>query len=92
MPTANKYISALAVELGTMSMATVIFVLDMSWICGTTLSSNDVEIAVANNGFEKTIGNVHVFKLPLEPQFSEKYFPPCLYADCYVIIGRLRKL
>ena len=21
-----------------------------------------------------------------------KAFPPCLYADCYVIIGRLRKL
>ena len=81
MPTANKYISALTVASGTVSMDTVIFVLDMSWICGTTLSSNDVEIAVANNGFEKPIGNVHVFKLPFRPQFSEKYFPPCLYAN-----------
>lgn len=87
MPTANKYISALAVELGTMSMDTVIFVLDMSWICGTALSSNDVEIAVANNGFEKTIGNVHVFKLPLGSQFSEKYFPPCLCANSYCVHG-----
>lgn len=79
MPTANKYISASepSSTLLARSKDTVIAVLDMSWICGIISSFLAVEIAVANNGFEKAIGNVHLFKLPILEYFFEKYFPPC---------------